>query len=515
MRRLGPLVFVMGCAQVIGLSELDFDPDTCDLGQQRSCYEGPPETKNQGLCVAGTQTCSEIGWGPCVGEVVPAPEYCLTPEDESCNGDSGCTGNVIWPLSFGGPSTDDGVAVAADESGVVIAGTTRGGIDFGGGARASPGDVDNLFLAAFSGSSAYRWDVILCKSGQALPHDLALTSDGRAVVTGVATQCGVEGATLDGVFVASFDAQGTRIGARSLAPVGELYVAIDVSDRIVVAGTVGAAGVGDLFIASLTRELAVDWSIAYDGAGDQRITSVATNGAGNIFLAGIFEGTLELTAPSMAGIATATAQAGMKEFFLAGLDGNGTPQPVPGEADAIRTFGGFEPTAPVSIRVAAQPFNGAALLTGVFAGSLQLDELYTPAGEVDSFWAAYLGVPPVLRFLQHTDESPGRSRAVAVDGANNSFIAGGYFESYRFQNGEIAGEGGDGYNALIAKVGPDGTPVWVQGDGDMQPQEARDVAVDASGGSYFVGQYQGQLSFGGDPLPVATDSNVFLVRLEP
>ncbi|HZO16403.1 MAG TPA: hypothetical protein VFB62_24180, partial [Polyangiaceae bacterium] len=263
MRHLGLVVFVAGCAQAIGLSELDFDPDTCDAGQARACYGGPQGTENKGICLGGTQTCGDSGtWGPCEGEVVPEAENCLTPEDESCNDESDCTGNLLWQLSFGGPSTDDGIAVAADESGVVITGTTQGGIDFGEGPLASPGGVDNMFLAAFDDLGARRWAFVVCKSGSAVPHDLALTSDGRAIVAGFAAACEIDGGSLDGLFVASFDSQGVFVGGASLAPAdGKLSLAVDESDRIVVGGVLEAADGGDVYVASLTRELSMTWSI--------------------------------------------------------------------------------------------------------------------------------------------------------------------------------------------------------------------------------------------------------------
>jgi Bacterial lectin/Putative metal-binding motif len=57
----------------------------CEVGQQQSCYTGPAGTLGVGPCKAGTQTCSLMGWGPCVGEVVPQPNECGV-VDNNCDG---------------------------------------------------------------------------------------------------------------------------------------------------------------------------------------------------------------------------------------------------------------------------------------------------------------------------------------------------------------------------------------------------------------------------------------------
>jgi hypothetical protein len=61
---------------------------SCTPGAMQPCYSGPPSTQNVGPCKGGTQTCNAqgTGFGACVGEVVPVPETCNTPEDDNCNG---------------------------------------------------------------------------------------------------------------------------------------------------------------------------------------------------------------------------------------------------------------------------------------------------------------------------------------------------------------------------------------------------------------------------------------------
>ncbi|TNE49591.1 MAG: hypothetical protein EP343_11060 [Deltaproteobacteria bacterium] len=58
----------------------------CKSGEQRFCYGGPSQTRGQGECKAGVQACDGQGkWGPCQGEVQPAPETC-NGKDDDCDG---------------------------------------------------------------------------------------------------------------------------------------------------------------------------------------------------------------------------------------------------------------------------------------------------------------------------------------------------------------------------------------------------------------------------------------------
>ncbi|MGC4117712.1 MAG: hypothetical protein QM765_24775 [Myxococcales bacterium] len=89
----------------------------CLPGSTAACYSGPVGTAGVGIRKAGTKTCDAqgTGYGPCVGEVLPGVETCLTPEDEDCNGQAneGGAGCVCQPGSstscYSGPAGTQGV----------------------------------------------------------------------------------------------------------------------------------------------------------------------------------------------------------------------------------------------------------------------------------------------------------------------------------------------------------------------------------------------------------------------
>ncbi|MEW5740102.1 MAG: MopE-related protein [Myxococcota bacterium] len=68
----------------------------CMPSMTQSCYSGPAGTAGVGRCQSGTRTCNAqgTGYGPCMGEVLPAAsETCGNAIDDNCNGqaDEGCT----------------------------------------------------------------------------------------------------------------------------------------------------------------------------------------------------------------------------------------------------------------------------------------------------------------------------------------------------------------------------------------------------------------------------------------
>ncbi len=98
----------------------------CDPGDTRSCYSGPVNTENVGICTAGSQTCAGDGsWGACEGETLPGIETC-NDEDDDCNGtaDDGNPG--------GGGSCNTGLSGPC-QSGTLVC---------EGGALVCDGDVD-------------------------------------------------------------------------------------------------------------------------------------------------------------------------------------------------------------------------------------------------------------------------------------------------------------------------------------------------------------------------------------
>ncbi len=82
------------CQELLCLLNTSCSPTVCTAGATQACYTGAEGTEGVGPCTGGTQTCASDGksWGPCIGQVVPAPEgsACSDAIDNDCNGLTDC-----------------------------------------------------------------------------------------------------------------------------------------------------------------------------------------------------------------------------------------------------------------------------------------------------------------------------------------------------------------------------------------------------------------------------------------
>lgn len=97
--------------------------DQCVQGETRPCYTGRTNTRGQGICTMGTESCENGRWsGVCSGQTLPeADEVCDDDVDNDCNGyiNEGCEdgGGDNGGGDNGGSGTDSGGCNAGSQGG--------------------------------------------------------------------------------------------------------------------------------------------------------------------------------------------------------------------------------------------------------------------------------------------------------------------------------------------------------------------------------------------------------------
>lgn len=223
-----------------------------------------------------------------------------------------------WSKAFGSPSMDAGMGVAVDGAGnVYLVGDVYASVttvDFGGGPRPTIGEWD-AFVASFDENGVHRWSRVIGGPTSDRGWGVAVDADGNVYLTGYATgpvdfgdgqpqaSQGID------AFLVSYTSngshrwskllggaqsdQGVALAARTngtVALAGDFAGTIDLGG-----GPLVSVDGGDTFVAVFDAATGTHrWSTSFGGASDSHAADLATDGGGNLYLAGYFEGELVL-----------------------------------------------------------------------------------------------------------------------------------------------------------------------------------------------------------------------------
>lgn len=488
----------------------------CTPGEEQECYTGPAGTKGQGICKSGKQTCNTSGsaFGACEGELLPAVEDCTTTDmDEDCDGSSTCE-EELWYRRFGDPQDQFGRAVAVNPAGeIAIAGSFLGAIDFGDFFLTDSGN--DAFVAKLDIDGHPLWAQQIGGEGSQTILAIAVDGTGSVIVTGsfsgtltVAGQPFV--ADQVDSFVVKLSPQGDLVWVRTVAGTKTQTVrsvAVDAAGNIVVAGffdgtadfdgsMVPSAGNLDAFVAKLDPNGALVWARTYGDAAEQRATAVGVDASASVFLAGHFLGKIDLgDGPSP------PASSNSAFVVKIGPDGN---------ALWGRTFA----TALASGKVSSLAVQsaGSVVIGGEISGTLDFgcgpvtsseNAIDTFVADLDSngmcVWSSRFGSTSV--------------RALAATGDSQTLVCGTFDGALSIGPTTLTGAGGDdGFLAVFDDKGGIGA---THAYGDADNQEILGCAGTPTGKAILIGDFAGTLDLGSGPLKSAGGRDVFVAKVAP
>ncbi|MBW2455531.1 MAG: hypothetical protein JRI68_13510 [Deltaproteobacteria bacterium] len=435
----------------------------CEPGTTAPCYSGPDGTEGVGVCLAGETTCDPdgSGFGPCEGEVVPAAEDCNEPTDEDCDGEVN---------------------------------------ELDAGCSCTPGEL----MDCYEGPDGTEGEGI-CHGGQqmCLPNGESLTLCFGQVVPQLEECTTPDDDDCDGSPNDGCPFWGLRFGAESSNDSASSVAVLDDGSSVIVGyahqamdfggSSLPAGGGSDVVIGKLDSAGTHVWSARYGDGGDSWVGKVAVDGAGDIYLTGSFEGTLDF-----GGLSTPLVAASAWNGFVAKISAAGVAQ------WAIR-LGDSGATRPRSIDVDA---NGNAAITGYFEGTLTLTSQASSDAE-DGFVARLDGSGAITWGATFGGAGDDRGRDVALEGSN--LIVVGHFASTIDFGGTAETDDG-GQDGFVAKVNGSNVQQWIVPIGALGDQFVNDVALDGTN-VVAIGDGNGNLSILGQETAANMD-DVFVVKLD-
>lgn len=433
------------------------------------------------------------------------------------------TGDLAFAKGFGDVAEQQGTAIAASGSEVLVTGFASGTIDFGNEPLPEMGNSGKLdtFLAKLDASANRVWSK---RFQDCVAHGVAVSGSGDVIVVGEANGDVDFGGgllqlsknnTID-VFVARFYASGQHRWSKLFGngpPDQMAYaVAVDGAGNSVVAGTfagnldfgagpvLSSAGGTDIFVAKFNPDGAALWSKRFgDSAGPQAASAVAIDAQGNVIVAGSFRGSINLGGQDL------TTNGGA-DVFVAKLDASG---------DHIWSKSSGSPSDDEAHGVAVDA-NGDVYLTGHFRSSVVVGPniTLTSAGGEDAFLVKLDPSGKTLWGKSFGNSANQRAVGVAADAAGNVVVTGAFSGQIDFGKGPSSSAGSN--DGFVAKLDPTGAPLWARAFGGAADQGGATVALSPLGQSWITGYFAGTTDFGGGKVIASQGANdVFVAQYGP
>ncbi|MCA9623629.1 MAG: hypothetical protein KC731_31625, partial [Myxococcales bacterium] len=523
------------------------DGCACAPGDVQSCYSGPPGTASIGVCAPGEHVCDPggLGFGPCVGEVLPGAEDCASPVDDDCDGEvnEGCPCAPGEPSPcYAGPLGTAGVGVCSagvhvcEPSGLGY-GPCEGEVlpvaescatleddDCDGGANegcvCTPGATEVCYTGppGTMGVGQCQGGVKTCDNlglgfgpcvGEVTPQPEVCETTADEDCDGVATPC--PGSTICSVtFPINSSMVGTVNGsweAVAVDAMGNVGVTgfMDGQTVDLGGGPLGGNGFGaDMLVAGFDASCQYLWGhrFASSQGGVQRGMGVARRASGDLVVTGTIANPVNF---GLGWMGSSNVRAGL----LVGFDSSGV-------ATESQVFGS-DPTMATTVAVGP---SGELVVAGCFTGPMSLGGSMLPSyGGTDLFLAKFDAQGNhawSLSFGDATNQCSvnGVSSAVpsvAVDATGSIILGGSFFGVVDFGGGPLVAVS-NASDIFLAKLDPAGVHQWSHRFGTSTLDPGAEVAIAPGGDIVLTGTVYAAIDLGGGVLPHGGSGDMFVAR---
>jgi len=374
------------------------------------------------------------------------------------------SGGYSWSRVIGGSAPEEGMGAATDPTGNVLVTGYQGSysVDYGGGLQYQPGGSNDIFVAKYSSAGSWVWSKVIGGYGTDQGNAIAADASGNVFVTGY---------------------------------IGVSAIGVDFGG-----GALFSAGGSDVFLVKYSVAGAHVWSKRFGSTGNDMGFAVKTDGSGNVFIAGSFEGTVNFGGNDL----TAVSPTGFGDVFVAKYSASGTHI-------WSKHFGGPGGSRAYGLAVDSA---GDVAVTGKFQSTINFGgSTFTSAGSDDIFLAKLSGATGGhIWSKQFGSTGQDISTGVAVDGSGNFVMAGYFSGSVDFGGGALTASNID---VFVAKYNSAGGHVWSKRYGGGDNQLADCVSVAPTGEVSVGGFFAATIDFGTGPLTSAGAYDGFLAGIGP
>lgn len=293
-------------------------------------------------------------------------------------------------------------------------------------------------------------------------------------------------------------------------------IAVDAQGDVIVTGTIAgtvdlgggpiaanADGSADAFVAKYDAAGNYLWSQRFGERSPQQANGVAVDDAGNIFITGEFQGTIDFGGDALVGT-------GNWDIFLAKFDPNGNHLWSQTFTEASTGY-----TSAQTANAVAADADGNVVITGEFSRSVDFGGAVLEnarSGASDIYVAKFDGDGNHLWSRGFGDGSPQYANSLAVGGDGSIVVTGSFDGVLDFGGASLSSAGR--YDIYLGKLSADGGHVWSQRFGDERNgQEAKDVAIDGDGNIGITGYFRGTMDLGGGPL-MSESGDIFVAEFD-
>jgi alpha-tubulin suppressor-like RCC1 family protein len=213
-----------------------------------------------------------------------------------------------------------------------------------------------------------------------------------------------------------------------------------------------------------------------------------------------------------------SSRAGQYRVTVGNLAGSITSAPVslvvhpaPRAWSWVRQFGDVQ--REVGSRVAVDGAGNVGVAGGFDGTTIIGTNILTSAGLADSFFAKYSPQGELLWVRQFAGSDWDEVQCLAADGAGYWYVAGMFHSEIHI--GPLSLNAGERLRVFLAKIDPDGQPVWARQCGGYMSEDSVELAVDSAGHAVLWAATELGATFGDFTFTNSSGRDLYLARYSP